>query len=271
MKINCLYRDFFIFLNAIHMDKNKWRAFRDYYYFKHKEFLDNFWFNYQGYTPHNIRERVRDIKPSDYSHLEEAVKLYDLEEATRESILRSGNVFPLKDKCKVYIFIGFFSPDMCVVRFGNDYVICVGLERFRKFTDYPLMIAHEYCHLVLNRLYGDENKNPLRRIIKEGISIYFSKEVYPGLPDYRYLFMHRSDYNTLSSNIGQYFYEAISHAKKGGDIFHGNAEGFPHRVGYFIGYLVIGRYLQTKIRGKSITYLIENFNDICIDLEKRLV
>ncbi len=267
MRINCLYRDFFIFLNAIHMEKNKWKAFREYYYLKHKDFLDNFWFNYQGYTIQNIRDRVNDIKASDYSHLEEAVKLYDLEEATRESILRSRNIFPLKGMCNVYIFIGFFSPDMCVVRFKDDYVICVGLERFKKFTDYPVMMAHEYCHLVLNKLYGDEN-NPLRRIIKEGIAICFSREVYPGLPDYRYLFMHRSDYNMLSSKIGQYFYDAISYAKRGGDIFHGNVEGLPHRIGYFIGYMLVSRYMKETLKGKSINQFIENFENICIDLER---
>ena len=80
--------------------------------------------------------------------------------------------------------------------------------------------------------------------------------------------MHRSDYNMLSSKIGQYFYDAISHAKRGGDIFHGNVEGLPHRIGYFIGYMLVSRYMEETLKGKSINQFIENFENICIDLER---
>lgn len=263
MNIHCYYRDFFLFLKMMNLAKDPWRAFRRYYFDKYRDFFSCLWFEYQGYTLRNIRERVFSIKKEDYTDVEEALKLYDIEESTRETLAHARSILHYHGVCNIYLFIGFFSPDMFVMQFEDDYVICCGLERFHNFKYYPLLLSHEFCHFVHKKMHGEEDTLPLR-LVSEGLSVYFSTIAFPGLPQYQYLFMKRAHYNTLQENYPEIRKALLNGDIKDEDLFHGTTVTFPPRTGYFIGYKMVTEYINR--RGiKDIEKLIEKCREIAMD------
>ena len=243
MKIHCLYRDFFLFLKAIEIEESKWHCFKEYYFSKYRDFLSIVWYKLQGFTQKNIKERVNSIRKEDYSDLEAGLKVYDIEDNTRKIIDSCRKILYFPEICNIYLFIGFFSPDAFVFKFGKKFVIAVGLERFHDFRNYPVLLAHEYCHYVQDMMLGESQKSVKDRILREGISIYFSSLVYPNKKPWEYLFIDREKYYQLEEKYSYY----IDILKHGGfenkDIFHGithvDNDSFYPRIGYFIGYKLI--------------------------------
>jgi len=264
VNIHCYYRDFFLFLKMMNLEKDPWRAFKRYYYDKYREFFSCLWLENQGFTIKNIRERVLCIKKEDYSDVEEALKLYDIEEATRETLIHSRSILHYHGVCNIYLIIGFFSPDMFVMRFGDDYVICCGLERFHSFRYYPLLLSHEFCHFVHKKLHGEEEGTVPFRLVNEGLSVYFSTLAFPGLPHYRYLFMKRAEYNALQESYPHIKKALVDGELKDVDLFHGTSETFPPRTGYYIGYKMVLEYIKKK-GIDNIEILIERCREIVMD------
>lgn len=265
MKIHCLYRDFFIFLKMMNLARDKWQAFKRYYFEKHRDFLSAVWFSYQGYTVKNIRERVRMINKGDYADLESQLKLYDIEENTRQAIIHSRSLLLHPGLCEVYIYIGFFSPDSFVIPYGNSYVICVGLERFHSFRYYPILLSHEFCHFIQNSINGNGEDNLISRLVREGISVYFSKIAYPGKKDYTYFFLKAGTYNFLNSHYRDILKKIHEGEFNSCDLFYGNTGDLPPRSGYYLGYRIVLDFIE-KTGERSIDYLIKNFHSIVMDV-----
>jgi hypothetical protein len=263
--IYCLYKDFFNFLKLMNTEENRWKSFEHQYYGKHREFLSHIWFNFQGYTERNIRERVELIKPGDYSGLESGLIYYDIESTTRLTISRCEKFLSHAGICDVYLFIGFFSPDAFVAPYRDTHVICVGLERFQGFTHYPLLIAHEFCHYVLNEIYGPGSRGIASRLVREGICVYFSKLVFPGKKENQYLFMKEKKYHDLVREYPNILEKLLKEEDNIGDIFHARYDALPSRAGYFIGYTIVNDYIK-RTGNSDIAYLLDHQDSIFMDL-----
>jgi uncharacterized protein YjaZ len=265
VKIHCLYRDFFIFLRMVNLEGDHWGSFRRYYFDKHHDFLSHIWFGYQGYSQRNIRERVDMMKKEDYAQVESELKLFDIEERTREVVQHCKNLLGDPDPCNVYLFIGFFSPDAFVVQFGSSYVICVGLERFRTFRRYDVLLAHEYCHYLLNKRAGEPGEHLMRQLVREGIAVYFSRRAYPG--------RDRADYFFLKKDRLQYLHEnaegIIARVRDGAfdreALFGPESKTLPPRAGYYLGYLLVEDFMR-RTGVQDMEFLLREENQILIDL-----
>ncbi len=246
MKIYCLYRDFFVFLRIINLEKDTWGAFRRYYYDKHPDFLSYLWHTYQGYTARNIRERAGMIKKEDYADVENLLKIYDIEGRTREILLHCKRIYYDQDSCNVYILIGFFSPDAFVLWYKGRFVICVGLERFHDFKNYDILLAHEYFHYIQNKVRGSISGPLAVQLIREGICVHFSKIAFPGRKEHEYFFLTeqafadaRESYQTIREKLqcNKLHREQLFSAASG---------GLPLRAGYYVGYRLVSEFISEE-------------------------
>jgi hypothetical protein len=252
MKVHCPYRDFFLFLRVLDLEGDPWRAFRRYYFDPHREFLSAVWFDHQGFTRKQIRERAAAIRKSHYAHLESALKLFDIEEETRAAIMHCKRVYYHPGRCNVYLFIGFFSPDAFVLRHGGEAVICVGLERFRDFSRYPLLLAHEYFHYVQKQeelppaasSALERQRAVLDALVEEGLCVYFSMLAYPGGKEHEYCFLseqRRRELDERFPDIHELFMREKPDLQQ---LFTSHQEKFPGRSGYYLGYRLVSAYAE---------------------------
>jgi len=266
VKIHCLYRDFFIFLRMMHMEGDQWTSFRHYYFDRHRDFLSAVWFGYQGFTERNIRERVRSVRKEDYADIENQLKIYDIEGHTREIILHCRSILHDPLPCPVYLFIGFFSPDGFVLSYGGDQAVCIGLERFHDFRDYDLLLSHEYCHVVMNRRFGAGGETIKRKLVREGLAVYFSTLVYPGRKANRYLFLDEDRFRMMEND--RKLMEEVREAGEGEaarrELFSGAGKRFPPRAGYYAGYRLVLDFIR-KTNVRDIDFLLRDRNQILID------
>lgn len=267
MKVHCLYRDFFLFLRALDLEPDVWGAFERYYFDRNRGFLSTVWFDYQGFTRDNIRERVERIRKKDYADLESGLKLYDIEQETRNVLTHCKSLLHDPRQCNVFLFIGFFSPDAFVLRYGDDIVICIGLERFHSFKSFPVLLSHEYFHYVLKRrcidgsgfgLSGSGSAGSTRAVasrgapaassdsivslVDEGLCVHFSRKAYPGRAEHEYCFVTRERLGRLEAE-----YQSIVERVRRGDIdpqllFTSHQRAFPGRAGYYVGYRMVADY-----------------------------
>ncbi len=264
VKIRCLYRDFFLFLRMINLESDRWAAFKRYYFGKHRGFLSHIWYEYQNFTPGNIRERVAALKREDYAQIENELKLFDIEEHSREVVQHCNDLLHEPELCSVYLFIGFFSPDGFVTRYHGSYVICIGLERFRNFRDFDILLSHEYCHYILNKRGGECSESLARRVVREGIAVYFSRLAYPGRADERYLFLSKERVYRLHD-----MYESILENIRKGELnavqlFGPESDTLPPRTGYYVGFRLVDDFIR-KTGVSDIQFLIKDENQILMD------
>ena len=151
-----------------------------------------------------------------------------------------------------------------MIQHRDEFVICVGLERFKDFTHYPVLLSHEYCHYVQNNKNGKTGEALMDRLIREGISIYFSKLAYPGKKESKYLFMRENTFQYLKSHYTEILRKILKCETESMDIFHAQSDLFPPRTGYYMGYRMVRDFVEKS--GKSdIGYLIEQYRSIYID------
>ena len=248
----------------VNLESDRWGAFRSYYFDKHREFLSNVWYDYQKYTPRNIRERVDMLKKEDYAQIEGELKLVDIEEKTREIIQHCKDLLHDPDSCHIYLFIGFFSPDGFVMRYRGNYVVCIGLERFRHFKNFDILLSHEYCHYILNKQGGNGGDSLARKLIREGIAVYFSRTAYPGRDEESYFFLKRERLQYLKENFKP-IVEKIREGKlEGEDLFGPRSKTLPPRTGYFVGARLVEDFIK-KTGITDINFLLRDENQIFMD------
>jgi hypothetical protein len=264
VKIHCLYRDFFLFLRMINLEGDRWSAFKRYYFGKHRGFLSHVWYEYQSFTPANIRERVGSLRKEDYAHIENELKIFDIEEQAREVVQHCKDLLHEPDPCDVYIFIGFFSPDGFVTRYRGRHVICIGLERFYSFRDFDILLSHEYCHYILNKRGEADDGNTLKRTIREGIAVYFSRSAYPGRGDERYLFLSRERVDRLRDMYDELLKDIRKGVLNGAQLFGPESGDLPPRAGYYIGYRLVDDFVR-KTGVHDMQFLIKEENQILMD------
>jgi len=264
VKIHCLYRDFFLFLRMVNLESDSWAAFKHYYFEKHRDFLSHVWYEFQKYSPGNIRERVAMLKKEDYAQIENELKLFDIEEHTREVVQHCKDLLHDPDPCNVYLFIGFFSPDGFVTRYHGSHVVCIGLERFSTFRDFNILLSHEYCHHILNKRGGECEESLARRVVREGMAVYFSKIAYPGKAEERYLFMKEERVHWLGDKYESILEKIRKGELKPGDLFGPQSEILPPRTGYYVGYRLVDDFVR-RTGVSDIQFLIKDENKILMD------
>lgn len=264
VKIHCLYRDFFLFLRMINLESDRWAAFKRYYFDKHRGFLSHVWYEYQNYTPGNIRDRVAALKKEDYAQIENELKLFDIEEHAREVVQHCSDLLHEPNPCTVFLFIGFFSPDGFVTRYRGSSVICIGLERFRTFRDFDILLAHEYCHYILNKRSGEGLGSIAEKVVREGIAVYFSRYAYPGRAEERYLFLNKERVHWLGERYESILQNIRKGELKNSDLFGPESEKLPPRAGYYVGFRLVDDFVR-KTGVSDIQFLIKDENQILMD------
>ena len=254
MKIHCLYRDFFLFLKMMNLEKDRWGSFKRLYYEKHRDFLSRVWIEYQDFSVKDIRNFVLSIKKKNYENIENLLKVYDIEENTKEIILRCKDLLHYPDICNIYLFIGFEGPATFILRYRKTPVICVVIERalerdvgrgigqFASFRFFPVLLGHRFCHYTQRIRKGESDGTVLGSLIREGLAVYFARQAYPDYDDHVYSFLSKDAYSYLEGH----FEEVYEKALRGGndfDVFSFGADSSCHAASY-IGYRILSDYIR---------------------------
>jgi len=253
MRIFSLYRDFFRFLDKISTHTDKWEAYRRYYFRLHREFLESFFSHFPLVDSLSLKERVGAIKKEHYGRLKSLISICPPEKTIEESNKECRRFFPPLKEPDIYLFIGFFSPDGFVMDFQGKPVICFGLERFKDFSLFKILYAHEYAHFLLNLGRGEvpDGKRLKWLLISEGLATYFSSLVFPGCKLSDYFLFSRDRLNWCQENESLlrdvYCLARFSQEESLDFYFKGNPElNLPPRAAKYLGFLAVKRYLTQE-------------------------
>jgi AraC-like DNA-binding protein len=260
LKIHCLYRDFFLFIKMMNLEKDRWKAYKRLYYNKHSDLLSEVWLRYQGYTMKDIKKLVLLIEKADYEAVENSLKIYDIEENTKEIVLRCKDLLHHQDLCNIYLFIGFSSPEAFILKYKKKYVICIGLDNFRSFHTYPVLLSHWFCNYILSIRNGGASENAQERLIKDGISVYFSKLAYPGYEECDYLFLTEDAYRYLKKHSEEIIEKTVNKGQDN-DLFYEDTAHIAYHAGPYIGYTIVMDYIN-RTGSKRIEQLMDRMSDI---------
>jgi len=264
MRIYSLYKDFFNFLDKTSTPSKQWKLYTTYYYGRHKEFLDNYFSHFPFINVSSLKQRVQSIKTSDYSLLKDLISVCSPEELIKEAYQKCEEIMPPKKEPKVYLLIGFFSPDGFILNFKGKPVICFGLERFKDFRLLRILFAHEYAHFLLHLSKGEvpERKKLEWLLISEGIATYLSSLAFPDLKLSDHLLFSRDRLNWCQENeryLREVYCSGTFTQQELTDFYHkGNSElSIPPRASKYLGFLAVKKYLAQK-RKKNIKALLSD-------------
>jgi len=264
MKIYSLYKDFFNFLDKTSSLTKQWKIYSTYYYEPHKEFLENYFSHFPFINFSSLKQRVESIKTSDYSLLKDLISASSPEEVIKEAYQECKKIMPPKKEPKVYLLIGFFSPDGFILNFKGKPIICFGLERFKDFRLLRILFAHEYAHFLLNLSKGEvpERKKLEWLLISEGIATYLSFLTFPKLKLSDHLLFSRERLNWCQENeryLREVYCSATFTKQELMDFYHkGNSElSIPPRAGKYLGFQAVKKYFAQK-RKKNIIPLLSD-------------
>jgi hypothetical protein len=192
MSIKPLYLDFFRFLDQFH-EGDPWANYQRLYLQPYDKFFKAYWETFNHFDVKQISERVRQIKEGDYGPLRSLIQSQDPIPLGEEALHRCQLALPLYPEPSVYLFVGFFSADGVTIEVEGSPSIVLGMERFKDFKGLPLLVSHEYCHCVQRSLLKDffppGERTLFFAIVAEGLSVLFTKVVYPEIPLHRHLFL----------------------------------------------------------------------------------
>lgn len=248
-----LYRRFFQFLDLLKKGEAAWPTYWRHYYFPYRQFFNAYFSLFPLLDRQALKIRVEAIKPSHYSRL----RLF-LRHSSAEKIIRKIHqrclelVKPEKrSSIKVYLIIGFFSPEAFILSMGEEKVIVFGLERFRDLSSLDLFYAHEYAHFLLKEKAIEISKEneALWYLLSEGLACWFSSLVLPERPLTDHLFLRRDRLNWCLEN--ESFLKSIFKSNSGDaekimrfEQYGDQSLGLPPRTLHFLGYRAIERYLN---------------------------
>lgn len=195
MPIHSIYRDFFRFLKAYEKGEDPLEAYQYCYLKPHKKFLTSYWKHFRYFDERQIENRVRAIKPGDYSLLRDLLSHDSPERICLETLKKcletrrfpeNKKPFQIPPKPHIYFFIGFFSADGFTLKLDGVFIMGFGLERYKSFKSLPIIFAHEYGHYLQKLGIGevkakrDYKKGALGELLlSEGLAFSFSMRVFP--------------------------------------------------------------------------------------------
>ncbi len=255
LKIVPLYKQFFLFLEAIEKGATKWPSYWRLYYFPYRRFFEAYFSLFPLLDRQALIDRVEAVRPEHYSRLR-----FLLQDRAAEKILQAihqrcfrfalpGDVLPVE----VYLLIGFFSPVAFILRLGQKKVIVFGLERFRDLSLLDIFYVHEYAHLLLQRhdLAIPAEKKGSWFILAEGLACWFSTQVLPERPLTDHLFLRRDRLNWCWQNEARLRQLFTSYASQEEKIVYleqqGDASlGLPPRTLHFLGFKAVEEYARSQ-------------------------
>ncbi|MBN2323647.1 MAG: hypothetical protein JXQ30_07930 [Spirochaetes bacterium] len=259
MRIQCLYRDFFLFLKMMNLEKDHWRTFRRLYYDRHEEFLSSALRQCGDMTLKSLKKRITSIQKRHYQKLEALIKVYDIEDHTKEIVQRCKDLLHYQASCNLFIFVGFGGPASFVMQYKTKPVICIDLERVPgetgDFRYYPVLLSHLFCRYIQEVRTKEAAKTPLRRLISSGISVHFSRQAYPGYDDRIYLFLPEEARTWLDEHHED-VYSAVMKGGRDADLFAYGPKKKPGRAAPYLGYKIVGDYVR-ETGEQSTSLLIE--------------
>ena len=256
MRIFSLYRDFFKFLDKISTHTDKWQVYCRYYFRLHREFLESFFSHFPLVDSLSLKQRVEAIKKEHYGRLRSLISLCPPEKIAEESCKECIRFFSPKKEPDVYLFIGFFSPDGFVMDFQGKPAICFGMERFKDFSLFKILFAHEYAHYLLNLGRGEvpDSKKLKWLLISEGLATYFSSLVFPGHKLSDHFLFSRDKLNWCQENEGllrDIYCSAKFSSEELIDFYYkGNPElNLPPRAAKYLSFQAVKRFLAEEEKG----------------------
>jgi hypothetical protein len=255
MAIHCLYEDFFAFLKALDPDEeDSWELYQKLYFRPHRDFFGAYW---KTFFPQMdlraLQGRVRKVRPGHYAALEHLVKQRKPGTIVAEVLPRCLALLPRFPEPDVYLMVGFFSADGFIVEVEGWPAIGIGLERFKDFRLLDVILAHEYCHyarrLALGSLPAPDQQTLGQKLLSEGLSVAFSRSVFPQRRLEDLLLMSRRRLNWCQQN------EALLESTAREDmnssclvpLFFGSGkhgEDIPPRTGMYLGYRLVEQVLE---------------------------
>lgn len=251
MNVIPLYLDFFKFLDQL-SENDPWTSYQRLYLTPHEKFFQAYWETFNHFDLEQIRERVRQIKEGDYSLLRSLIQSQDPVPLVEDALQRCQLILSLSPEPRVFLSVGFFSPDGVTIEVEGSPSIALGMERLKDFKDLPLLISHEYCHCVQRSLLKDffppEGNTLFFKIVAEGLSVLFTRAAYPEIPLHRHLFLTperlrwcRENREVLLELAG-----ADLASEKLVPVLFGPGDpnaGLPPRLGYFVASQMVGHCL----------------------------
>jgi hypothetical protein len=264
LRIHCLYRDFFLFLKMMNLEKDQWRTFRRLYYDRHEEFLSSALNRCRDMTLKSLKKRILSISKAHYKKLEGLLKVYDIEEHTNEIVLRCKDLLHYPASCNLFVFIGFGGPASFVMRYKTKPVICIDLERVPEetgdFRYYPVLLSYRFCRYIQQVRTSDAEKTPLGRLILHGIAAHFCRQAYPGYEDRFYLFLPE-DARVWLDKHHEEVYKAVLKGGRDADLFSYGPGKKPCRAATYLGYRIVSDYVK-ETGEQSTSRLIEHIDRI---------
>ncbi len=253
MRIFSLYRDFFVFLNKVTSRSERWGAYRRYYYHPHRKFLESLFSHFPLINSSSLKQRVEAIKKAHYGRLKNLISFCPPEKIIEESYRDCLRIISPVKEPDFYLFIGFFSPEGFVMDYLGEPVICFGLERFKDFSLFRILVAHEYAHFLLNLGRGAVADGESARwlLISEGLATYFSSLVFPGRKLSDHFLFSRDKLNWCQENERLlrdiYCSTRFSSEELVDFYFKGNPElNLPPRAAKYLGFTAVKRYLALQ-------------------------
>jgi hypothetical protein len=280
MAIFPLYRDFFRFLEAIETGQDPWPVYQDLYVRPHGDFFKAYW---TTFFPHidvgTLQDRIRRIRRGHYAILEDLIMENELDRKVAVTIGLCRKLLPEIPPPDVYLLVGFFSADGFIVWLGERPVIGIGLERYRDVRLLDIILAHEYCHYARHLALGTERLSPSdrldRKLFSEGLSIHFSRQVFPRRPLCDHLLMSRRRLNWCQKNEEKLL--ALTRDRLHSDqlipVLFGTGsvvDGIPPRAGMYLGYRLVEIVLGER-GGPSFEKLLALSDVTAVWPSKRLV
>lgn len=271
LEIVPLYKKFFRFLEVIKKRGKPWPAYWRFYYFPYRQFFDAYFSFFPLLDREALKERVEAIRPQHYYRLRMLLRQNAVEKilrAVHPRCLRLASPENLK-QVKVYLIIGFFSPEAFLLSLKKEKVIVFGLERFRDLSSLDLLYAHEYAHWLLQekKIVIPKGKRAIWYLVSEGLACWFSSQVLPERPLTEHLFLRRDRLNWCLENeslLKEIFrahghdLERIMNLEQQGD----PSLGLPPRSLHFLAY----QFIENQARQLSRS----NFQELIRRPEKLL-
>jgi len=246
-----VYKKFFYFLDLLKRGKPAWPTYWQYYYFPYRHFFNAYFSFFPLLDREALKKRVEAIHPEHYSRLRLLLQAGKVEKILKAIHQRSLKLARPEKSCslKVYLIIGFFSPEAFLLPLKKEKVIVFGLERWRDLSSLDLFYAHEYAHWLLETKVTiiPEERKAFWYLLVEGLACWFSGLVLPQRPLTDHLFLRRDRLNWCLENESflKEIFENYKHDLEKIMMLEQQGEaalGLPPRTLHFLGYRAWEQY-----------------------------
>lgn len=253
MAVFPIYEDFFRFLEVLEAVEDPWEVYEEMYFRPHKNFFGAYWRTFFPLMDvRTLQDRVRQVRRGHYATLEHLINQSRPEDIVQENLSCCRAHLPKLPEPDVYLMVGFFSADGFVVNVKSRPAIGIGLERFKDFRHLDIILAHEYCHcarrLALASSTETEPETLGQKLLSEGLSVYFSKRIYPQRRLFDHLLMSRRRLNWCQQNeaLLKSMAERELTSSRLVPVFFQRGKpgaGIPPRTGMYLAYRLVARAL----------------------------